>query len=87
VGQVLSAWQHDGRLDIVMDVDERNLESALINEFVRNGKCKELSLGYKVCMSAGEDGLLQSTGIKDIMEVSIVLKGAREDCYIRGWSL
>ena len=87
VGKVLSSWKYDGRLDILIDVDSDNIEAALINEFVRSGKCNEFSLGYKVNMSAANNGALRTVGAKEAVEVSIVMKGARNNCFIRGFCL
>jgi len=86
VGSVISTWKHNGRLDVVINVDSDNIEAALVNEFVRRGKCAEFSLGYKVNMSAAKDGSIVSTGRKEPVEVSIVMKGARKNCIIRGFS-
>jgi phage head maturation protease len=83
---VISSWKHDGRLDILIDVNSDNIEAAIINEFVRTGKCQEFSLGYKVNMSASSNGSLISTGKKEAVEVSIVTKGARNNCKIRGFA-
>jgi hypothetical protein len=85
VGSVLSSWKHDGRMDILISVDSDNIEAALINEFVRTGKCAEFSLGYKVNMSSTVDGSLVTKGNKEPIEVSIVMKGARNNCLIRGF--
>lgn len=52
---------------------------------VQEGLCKDLSLGYKVGMSANSSGKLQASH-KRVVEVSIVKQGARENCHIRGWS-
>jgi hypothetical protein len=87
VGTVVSTWKHDGRMDVLINVDSDNIEAALVNEFVRTGKCSEFSLGYKVTMSASSQGGLVACGKKQVMEVSIVMKGARNNCKIRGFSL
>jgi hypothetical protein len=85
VGTVLSSWKHDGRMDVLISVDSDNIEAALVNEFVKAGKCNEFSLGYKVNMSSAADGSLVTKGNKEPLEVSIVMKGARNDCHIRGF--
>lgn len=51
----------------------------------QGGLCRDLSLGYKVGMSASRGGKLQASH-KRVVEVSIVKEGARDDCHIRGWS-
>lgn len=86
VGHVVSAWRHQGRMDLLLQLhDSSSLESELAKKFVKDGWCKDLSLGYKVNMSANGDGILQAQN-KRIVEVSLVKTGAREDCHIRGWS-
>lgn len=84
IGKVVSAWKHEGRMDLVLEIDPSTLDGAFGEEFVRRGMCKELSLGYNVQMSRGVDGKL-SAGNKRVIEVSLVRKGARDNCHIRGW--
>lgn len=85
VGKVVSAWRHDGRMDLLFELDEKScIEAALAKEFIKDGWCKDLSLGYKVNMSASNNGHVYATN-KKIVEVSIVKQGARENCHIRGW--
>lgn len=86
VGKVVSAWRHEGRMDLLFELhDSTSLEAALAKQFVKDGWCKDLSLGYKVNMSANSLGQLQASN-KRVVEVSIVKTGARENCHIRGWS-
>jgi len=84
VGHVISAWQHKGRLDILIELDgaKCNAEAAVAKEFIRNAVCRELSLGYTVDMSHSAN-LGVSAGKKKLSEVSIVRNGARDDCLIR----
>lgn len=86
VGKVVSAWKHNGRMDLVLEIDGASIESEFGREFVRTGLCKDLSLGYNVQMSRGASGALQATN-KRILEVSLVRTGARKDCHIHGWSV
>lgn len=85
VGRVVSAWKHDGKMDMLLELDGKSLDSHFGREFVRAGLCKDLSLGYNVTMSKSESGALQA-GNKRILEVSLVRTGARDDCHIHGWS-
>lgn len=82
VGRVVSAWKHGNRLDCVLEIDN-NVEGLFAQDFVQKGKCRELSLGYIIDMKHS-DGQIKG-GSKKVMEVSIVKKGARHECNIRGW--
>jgi hypothetical protein len=85
VGKVISAWQSkDGRMDVVFELNGANLESSLASRFVKDGYCNELSLGYRVEMSKGASGKL-TAGRKRIVELSLVMHGARDNCKIRGF--
>lgn len=86
IGRVISAWQNNrGALDCVLDVREDMLEGAFTSKVVENGVCRELSLGYLVSMQNSADG--QKKPIKkEVQEISIVKKGARERCFIHGFS-
>jgi hypothetical protein len=71
-------------MDIVLNLDGDSLESRFVTELVQRDKAKDLSLGYKVSMSRGPGGEMK-VGNKEVLEVSIVVEGARENCHIRGW--
>ena len=60
-------------------------QAALGKEFVVRGICPELSLGYHVTMSKSPAGFLKASN-KKVVELSIVRKGARDGCYIHGYS-
>lgn len=83
VGSVLSAWKHGNRLDCVLKINN-DIEGLFTQNFVKNGKCKELSLGYIIDMKHS-NGQIEG-GTKKVMEVSIVKKGARHECEIRGFT-
>lgn len=85
VGKVISAWKHDGRMDLLLDIDETGIEGALLSQFVQQGFCQDLSLGYHVQMSKTPAGNLKA-GQKKVVEVSVVKAGARENCHIRGFT-
>jgi hypothetical protein len=84
VGRVVSAWKHGNRLDCVLQIDN-NVEGLFAQNFIKDGRCKELSLGYIIDMKHS-DGQIRG-GSKSVIEVSIVKKGARHECDIRGFSI
>jgi len=80
VGHVESAWEHSDTLQCVLELDESVFEGSIGSEFVRNGICNELSLGYSVDLQNSEKGM---TAIKKTLkEISVVKKGARHHCQI-----
>jgi hypothetical protein len=83
VGHVVSAWQNGNRLDCLLRIDN-NIGGLFAQNFVSSGRCKELSLGYTITMQHS-DGCLRG-GAKQVHEVSIVKKGARHECNIRGFA-
>jgi hypothetical protein len=85
VGRVVSSWKHNGRMELLLDIDESMIQGAFVRQFVENGICKDLSLGYNVQMSKNANGKVVA-GNKKVIEVSIVKKGARDNCHIRGWN-
>jgi hypothetical protein len=85
VGRVVSAWEHGNRLDCVFRLDSDSIDGVFAQEFVRSRRCPELSLSYSVTMKNSTDGCLTGGG-KDMIEVSIVRSGARDDCLIRGFT-
>jgi hypothetical protein len=86
IGRVVSAWCNAaGQMDCLLEVhDNKSLEGAVIAQFVGQGLCKELSLGYLVDVQNSARGVCASN--KRIIEVSIVKKGARDRCYIHGFT-
>lgn len=84
IGHVVSAWEHAGKLECVLALNERVLEGSLGSEFVRSGICKDLSLGYDVSLEQSQAGI--KVGRKKIKEISIVKRGARPRCHIHGVS-
>lgn len=84
VGRIVDAWQHADRLDCVFRIDNNSKASVFAQEFVKDQRCPELSLSYQVTMQHSSDGKLSGEG-KELIEVSIVRKGARHDCKIRGY--
>jgi len=74
-----------GRMDVLMEIEDTQLEGALGKEFIQRGICPELSLGYNVTMSKSPAGFLRATN-KKVVELSIVRQGARDGCKIRAFS-
>jgi hypothetical protein len=85
LGRVVSAWENQGKLDCVLEINERVLEGSISAEFVRTGICKDLSLGYTVEMEQSKSGGMQSR-TKKLNEISIVVKGARNKCNVHGFT-
>ena len=85
VGRVVSAWQHGDRLDCVFRLNDDSIDGVFAQEFVKNRRCPELSLSYSVTMQHSKDGTLSGGG-KEMIEVSLVRKGARDNCRIYGHS-
>lgn len=71
-----------GRMDVLMQIDDSHIEGAMGKEFVQRGICPELSLGYHVTMSRSPAGFLKASN-KRVVELSLVRQGAREGCKIR----
>ena len=85
VGEVVSAWQHGTRLDCVLRIDKSNPEGRFAQSFIKTGRCPELSLGYKIAMQQSDDGHIEG-GTKEVVEVSLVKKGARHECFIHAFA-
>lgn len=84
VGRIVSAWQNQsGALDCVLEINENMFEGTCVSRFIEDGVCRELSLGYVVSMQ-NSDGA-QRAKRKDVVEISIVKKGARDKCFIHGF--
>jgi hypothetical protein len=84
VGRVVSAWEHEGKLECVLELNNSVLEGAIGSEFVKSGICRDLSLGYTVSLEQSECGI--KVGKKLLKEISVVKKGARPSCHIHGVS-
>ena len=86
VGTIVTAWQHKGQLELLLEIDEKSpdLPSVLASSFVTGNVCKDLSLGYSVAVHQSAEGKM-STSTKKVSEVSLVKRGAREHCHIHGF--
>jgi hypothetical protein len=87
VGKVVTAWDNKGKLDILVDVDQRIIEGDVVSRFVRNNICQDFSLGYTVGLQFSESARTYTPSQKKFNEVSIVRKGARDQCHIHGYTL
>ena len=83
IGRVVTAWEHDGELQCVLEIKEDKLEGSFGVEFVKEGWIKDLSLGYEVCLEHSKN---KSVTIKrkHLKEISIVKKGFQKRCHIHG---
>ena len=70
VAAVVSAWAHNDTLQCVLELNERVFEGSIGSEFVRNGICNELSLGY---YSKNESGDLMSRITNDTSTIQQAL--------------
>ena len=84
VGKVVSAWAHKDTLQCVLELDESVFEGSIGSEFVRQGICNELSLGYAVELRNSATGVKAIS--KVLKEISVVKKGARHHCHIHAFS-
>jgi len=85
LGHVVSAWEHNGTLQCVLELNERVLEGSISKEFVRSGIVKDLSLGYSVDMQQSKKHGIK-TNNKILKEISMVKTGARRHCHIHAFS-
>lgn len=82
IGHVVSAWEHQGTLQCCLEISNQSLESAIGKRLVEDGLIKELSLGYMLDVKQTKNGLQMKN--KFLKEISIVKKGARDNCKILG---
>jgi len=88
VGRIVSTLLGaDGALQCVLELDEASIPGSLSRGFVRDGIATELSLGYTVDVQNSKDaqGTRLQAGAKQVLEVSLVRKGARDGCYITAY--
>lgn len=83
IGEVVSGWiAPNGSMYALAEIHTSNISGAVTAAAIDKGKFKEFSLGYKAVME--RDPKTGGIRVKDknIMELSIVKKGAREGCCI-----
>lgn len=82
LGHIVSSFVDDrGKLNCVMKLND-SVEGAIAAGLVRDGIASELSLGYSVDVAHSEQGRQLQAGKKQVLEVSLVRKGARDACYV-----
>lgn len=91
VGRVDSAWSYRDRLDLIVDLPDDKFWSIAAGSMVAGDTIRDFSLGYKVNMTAARPldggngsggGKMVCVGRKEMVEVSLVRKGARPNCHI-----
>lgn len=82
VGKIVSTYIGDqNELKCLLDIDDKSFDGGLAAGFVRDNIACELSLGYTVDVRHTENSRLKA-GKKNVLEVSLVRKGARNGCQI-----
>jgi hypothetical protein len=80
IGSVVAAWIYKDRLDCVLKVKDDSIEGVVAQRYLQTSPA-ELSLSYNVLMRHSADGKI-APGKKEMLEVSIVRKGARPNCHV-----
>lgn len=84
LGRVVSSFVDTaGRLNCVMRIADDTVEGAIAAGLVKDGIARELSLGYSVDVAHSENKL--QAGAKNVLEVSLVRKGARDACFVTAY--
>ena len=84
VGHVVTSFlDASGNLNCVMQLGSSSVAGALAQGFVRDGLALDLSLGYTVDIQNTDSKLHAKE--KQIVEVSLVRKGARRGCHITAY--
>ena len=84
VGHVLTSFVDDkDNRNCIMELNKSSLAACLAQGFVRDGLALDLSLGYTVDIQ-NTDSNMQAKE-KNIVEVSLVRKGARRGCHITAY--
>jgi hypothetical protein len=87
VGKVLTSWVNQGKMELLIDVDETIFEGNIVSRFVRDNVVSDLSLGYNVGLQFSDKTQSYMATSKTYTEVSIVKKGARTGCHINGYTV
>jgi len=86
IGHVVSSFiDSQDALQCVMEVDESTVEGSIASGFVRDGIAADLSLGYTVDVQHSDNRL--RAGEKNLLEISLVRKGARSGCHISAYEV
>lgn len=85
VGKVVCAWvTKDHALDVMFETDDHSFPGHFAANLVKKGLCGELSLGHECQIAHSANGAMRVVG-KTPSEVSIVVKGARDQTTISAW--
>jgi len=85
IGSVVSAWIYEDSLHCIFGISD-SVNGSIAKRYIENKTCAELSLGYTMDMQMSADGCgLVEFGRKTVKELSIVVKGARKNCFIHGY--
>ncbi len=84
VGQVISGWvdKSSGAMWALAEINTERMTGAFTAAAVEKGAFRDFSLGYKAVMNRDPKTGRLNVGSKNIHEVSIVKKGARDGCHI-----
>lgn len=83
IGEVVCGWIADnGSMYALAEIHTSNFSGAVTAAAIDKGRFGEFSLGYKAQMERDPCTGKIKVGNKDIMELSIVKKGARDGCQI-----
>lgn len=84
VGNVISGWvdKNSGAMWALAEINTGKMTGAFTAAALDKGKFSEFSLGYKTKMNQNPLTGKIHVGSKNIHELSIVKKGAREGCHI-----
>jgi hypothetical protein len=81
IGFIVSTHMRmDGALQCMLSLHGEDLHDQIAQGFVRDGVALDLSLGYSVDVKQSDTRLLATS--KNVLEVSLVKKGARRGCHI-----
>ena len=84
VGKVLYGWQDKktGALCALAEIDETQLHGAMAAAAVSQGRFGEFSLGYSSRLQCEKTTGRWTATNKNILELSLVKRGARPHCHI-----
>ena len=85
VGTVHHCWQTPGdQLSVLFSTDDTVFGGHLASNLIKKGVCHELSLGHDCSIAHSAGGQMRVIN-KHAVEVSLVVKGAREHTQIAAW--
>lgn len=88
IGSVVSAWIDDGQnLNCLVRLNDDSLPACIAQGMVRDKIAADFSLGYTVSVKHSDttEGRWQAVR-KQIIEVSLVRRGARKGCHIHAYA-